>query len=99
MRRQPCQHAGSGAGAGWGASYTRGVTVTLDLPDDVVERLRAEAARRGVTLDTLVGELAAGLPADDALESFIGSGASGRTDPFDVKRERAALAQTRHSDS
>lgn len=78
--------------AGWGAAYIRGVTVTLELPDDVVERLRAEALRRGVTLESLVGELAAGLPAGDALEAFIGSGASGRRDSFDIKRERAALA-------
>lgn len=70
--------------------------MTLDLPDDVVTRLRAEAARRGVTLDTLVGELAAGLLADDALEAFIGSAASGRSDPFDIRRERAALAHARN---
>lgn len=68
--------------------------MTLDLPDEVVARLRAEAARRGVTLDTLVGELASELLADDALSEFIGTGASGRRDPFDIKNERAALART-----
>lgn len=47
-----------------------------------------------MTLDTLVGELASKLPADDALSEFIGTGASGRRDPFDIKNERAALART-----
>lgn len=70
------------------------MTVTLDLPDEVVARLRAEAARRGVTLDVLVGELASRLP-EHALDEFIGSGASGRRDPFDIKGERASLAQAR----
>jgi hypothetical protein len=58
------------------------VTVSLDLPADEQARLEAEAARRGITVDQLVAELARQLPSvtDDPLESFIGSGASGRGD-------------------
>ncbi len=36
--------------------------VTLDLPDDVLARLRAEADRRGLSLDEVVAELASALP-------------------------------------
>jgi hypothetical protein len=62
------------------------VTVTVNLPDDAARRLAAEAARRGITVDQVIAELvAAHLAADtksaeDALEAFIGSGASGRGD-------------------
>jgi len=37
--------------------------VTLDLPDDLVLRLRREAERRSMSLDALVSELAFRLPA------------------------------------
>ncbi len=36
--------------------------VILDLPEDVLARLRAEADRRGVSLDEVVAELASALP-------------------------------------
>jgi len=36
--------------------------VTLELSDDALARLKAEAARRGVSIDTLINELAAKLP-------------------------------------
>ncbi len=38
------------------------MTVTLELSDDALARLEAEAARRGVSIDTLINELAAKLP-------------------------------------
>jgi hypothetical protein len=66
--------------------------VTIELPDDALARLRAEAARRGVSIGEVIAELAAHLPAEDPLEAFIGCGASGRTEPFDVHQERAELA-------
>ena len=69
--------------------------MTLDLPDEALQRRRAEAARRGVTVDDLVAELAAGLPVEDPLEAFIGCGASGATRPFDIHRERRELADTK----
>jgi hypothetical protein len=59
------------------------MTVTLNLPDDAAARLAAEAARRGITVDELVTELAAGLPAEPSERpgrrrlSFSGVGASG----------------------
>ena len=68
------------------------MTVTIELPADTQARLEAEATRRGITLDQLIAELAAQFPAEDPLEAFIGCGASGRTEPFDIHRERAELA-------
>lgn len=59
------------------------MSVTLDLPD-AMARLRAEAERRGVSLDELVAELAAAFPAEPPPVgrrlSFIGIGHSGRSD-------------------
>ena len=54
------------------------MTVTLELSTDVCERLNAEAARRGISVEALIAELAENLPAEDPLEAFIGSGSSGR---------------------
>ena len=57
------------------------MTVTLELSDDALARLRAEAARRGVSVDDLVAELAAQLPAEPNPKerrerSFVGLGSS-----------------------
>lgn len=79
--------------------------MTVDLPPDVVRRLEAEAARRGVVVDQVIAELAAGLP-EDATDaptrsrtlSFIGIGASGDTRPFDLCRERDELASRKLAD-
>jgi len=38
------------------------MTVTLELSDDALTRLQAEAARKGVSIDALINELAAKLP-------------------------------------
>ena len=55
--------------------------VTLDLPDDVVARLRREADRRGISLEALVTEWASLLPHPPAESrgrrlSFVGLGTS-----------------------
>ena len=68
--------------------------VTLDLPAEAQARLEAEAARRGITLDQLIVALAADLPGDAPPArthrlSFVAIGASGRTEPSDIHRERA----------
>lgn len=41
------------------------MSVTLDLSEDALSRLEAEAQRRGVSLDVLINELAANLPDRD----------------------------------
>ena len=38
------------------------MTVRLNLADVALERLEAEALRRGVAVETVINELAAGLP-------------------------------------
>jgi hypothetical protein len=72
--------------------------VTVELPEDTLARLRAEAARRGVSIDVVIAELAAHLPAEDPLEAFIGCGASGRTDPLNIHHERVELAAQKLSE-
>ncbi|MGE4164112.1 MAG: hypothetical protein AB7G23_20495 [Vicinamibacterales bacterium] len=71
--------------------------VTLDLPPDTQARLAAEAARRGISVDELVVQLAAALPQEISSGrahrlGFVGIGASGRTAPEDIREERAELA-------
>jgi predicted transcriptional regulator len=75
------------------------MSTTVQLPDDLAERLAAEAARRGISVDEVAVEaLAARYPqassdrGRDALEAFIGS-ASGRHQPFDIRKARAELAE------
>jgi hypothetical protein len=83
------------------------MTVSLDLPEAVQARLEAEAARRGITLGQLVAQLADQLPAGVAEPergatrhrlSFVGIGASGRTEPLDIHRERSELAAKKLAD-
>jgi hypothetical protein len=56
------------------------VTVTIDLPEDALARLQAEAKRRGVSIDLLIAQLAEALPAKNAHAlqsfSFVGLGSS-----------------------
>lgn len=57
------------------------MTVTVDLPEDALERLRAEAKRRGVSIDLVIAELTAALPEKHSPRpapalSFIGLGSS-----------------------
>jgi hypothetical protein len=72
----------------------------VHLPDELIDRLAAEAARRGMTVDELAAEAlavrfpqAGSDPGDDSLEAFIGSGTSGRREPFDIHQARAELAE------
>ncbi len=58
--------------------------VTVELSDEALARLEAEAARRGVSVDAVINELAARLPDEGARarrQGLIGLGAStsGRT--------------------
>jgi hypothetical protein len=56
------------------------VSVTLDLPDDVLKRLTAEAERRGIAVSDVVADLAGTLPSvGSAVQrelAFVGAGAS-----------------------
>jgi len=80
--------------------------MSVNLPDDVAARLAAEAARRGVSVDDLAAELLAvrllqgpeGRIEEDALEAFIGCGASGRTEPFDLRQARSDLAEQKRAE-
>ena len=72
------------------------MSTTVDLPPEILRRLLAEADRRGLTIDEVIAELAAGLPTEPSPRpkrpSFVGVGASGDTRPFDIHREREELA-------
>lgn len=56
------------------------MSLTLDLPDEVIRRLTAEAERRGTHLADVIADLAAQLPPADAPTrrklAFVGVGAS-----------------------
>jgi hypothetical protein len=56
------------------------MTLTVEISADTLARLRAEADRRGVSIDVVIAELAETLPPETANEerklSFIGLGAS-----------------------
>jgi hypothetical protein len=68
--------------------------VVVHLLEDLAARVEAIAAKRGISPDEAVAEMvAARLPAEDALEAFIGSGASGRKEPYDIHQARADLAE------
>ena len=66
------------------------MTLTIDIASDIQARLRAEAARRGTTVDHVIADLVSKLPLQDPLEAFIGSGASGRGDLGRNHREQRA---------
>lgn len=79
--------------------------LTIDLPPEVLRRLEAEAARRGITVDGVIAELASALPEGKPETtrrarrlSFVGIGASGDTRPFDIHREREELAHRELAD-
>ena len=88
--RALARHAWLGQGRNLG-----GVSTTLHVPEALADRLAAEAARRGLSVDQLGAELlAAGLSVDDPLEAFIGSIHSGRGDLGRRHREiRAELTE------
>jgi hypothetical protein len=58
------------------------VSVSIDLPDDALARLRAEATRRRISVDEVITELAGRLPLEQPASprrslAFVGAGASG----------------------
>lgn len=66
------------------------MAVTVDLPEEVVARLRSEADRRGLTFDQLIIDMAEALTTRTDGEvsprlTFVASGASGSgvTDKID----------------
>lgn len=66
--------------------------MTVNVPDELAERLAAEAARRGQTVDAVAAALlAAGL--EDPLAAFIGCGSSGSNEPFELREARRDLAE------
>lgn len=55
--------------------------MTVELPEEVLARLRAEAARRQISIDQLIAELVAALPTEPGEPrrrklAFVGAGAS-----------------------
>lgn len=78
------------------------MSVTVQLPAEALHRLEAEAARRGISIDDVIAELAYRLP--DAVPpsghrlSFIGVGTSGDTRAMDVRSERAGLAERKRAE-
>lgn len=57
------------------------MTVSIDLPEEALARLHAEASRRGVSIDEVIAELADQLPARQPETghrslAFLGAGAS-----------------------
>lgn len=55
------------------------MTLSIDLPDEALARLRAESERRGVSIDELIAELVDQLPARPAKRrklALVGAGAT-----------------------
>lgn len=58
------------------------MSVTVELPAPLLARLRAEAARRGLSIDEVIADLAGQLPAENGAVSrdrrlaFVAAGAS-----------------------
>ena len=77
------------------------MALTVELPEEALARLRAEAARRGISVDDVIADLIGRLPPPAVSRrhrlSFVGIGESGRTEPTDVKRERAELAAMKYA--
>ncbi len=69
---------------------------TIEVPEEVAAALTAAAAERRLTVAEFIAELVSTVQ-DNALDSFIGVGASGLTEPVDVPAERAALADRQHT--
>lgn len=67
-----------------------GVSLTVHLPEELARRVTEAAQARHVDPEQVAIEaIEAQLPVrtdHDALEAFIGSGSSGRREPFDITR-------------
>ena len=70
------------------------MSVTIELSLEAEARLQAEASRRGITVGQVVAELVAQLLTELPKHrlSFVGIGASGRSEALDLRQERAELA-------
>ena len=70
-----------------------GVSITVEIPEPLAGRLAEETARRGVDpTDLAVEALTEAYGESDPLESFIGCGSSGTSEPLDIHAMRAELA-------
>lgn len=71
------------------------MSLTVDLPEPMLEALQAEATRRGVSIDVVIAESVqehlASAPPRRTL-SFVGIGSSGETDGAERHREIIAEA-------
>jgi ParG len=78
------------------------VALTVELPEEALARLRAEAARRGTSVDDVIADLVGRLPRPIAGRrhrlSFVGIGESGRSEPTHVKRGRDELAARKYAE-
>ncbi len=76
--------------------YPGDVSLTVHVPEELARRVTDAAHARHVDPEQVALEaIEAHLPAGadiDALEAFIGSGSSGRREPFNIRQERADLA-------
>ncbi|MCO6502852.1 MAG: ribbon-helix-helix protein, CopG family, partial [Acidimicrobiales bacterium] len=74
------------------------MSVTFDLPEETLDRLRAEADRRGVSVDDVIAELASQLPTVGTGRgpSFVGVGASGTSRP--IGRRHREIIDEEHRD-
>ena len=77
-------------------SYSRHVSISVNLPDELAGPLAAAAAARGVGVEQIAAELLAeglaGHGATDPLEDFLAAGASGQREAFDIRQARRELA-------
>lgn len=81
------------------------MTLAIELPAQVQARLEAEAERRGVSVADVIVALAEAIPDPAGTTrtaghrlSFIGIGASDRTEPFDIHTERDELAAEKYAE-
>lgn len=81
----------------FGAS-TLDLMSTIEVPDEIAAALAAAAREGGVTIAQLLADFVTGSDTDE-LDAFVGIGASGRTEPFDIRAEREALAAKRDASS
>lgn len=79
------------------------MTISIELSDEILERLRTEAELRGMTVESLVEDMVASsvpTPAPKRTHrlGFVGIASSGRTEAIDIHREREALAAEKATD-
>jgi hypothetical protein len=74
------------------------MSVTVELSEETLGRLRAEAVRRGVSIDDVIAELVDQLPETKlgGQLSFAGVGGSGTTQP--IGRRHREIITREHKD-